>query len=505
MDTERMMKLARELPVLYIQEVFDEQLWKKEKDIVNSVRDNIRTTVRSCHGSGKSYVSARIALWFLYNYPNSKVITTAPTFRQVQDILWREIRTAHSKAKIPLSGKPLQTSLEIDTNWFALGLSTDDPDRFQGYHSDYILLICDEAAGIREEIFEASTGIVSSEHAKELYIGNPTNVSGTFYNSFKLPNYNKITISAFDTPNFTTFGITLDDIRNGTWQDKITATLPSPYLITPEWVADKLYRWGEGTPMWDSRVMGSFPVQGDDTLIPLTRVEEAVNREVEVLDTDHEMIGVDIARFGGDKTIFMYRKGNKVLEMKEFSHKDTMETAQNLFAFAELYPNASINLDVIGVGGGVVDRIRQLLPTRNIIPVNVGESAIDKERFLNKRAELYWNLREMFIKGEIQIPNDEDLIAQLSSQKFKFTSRGQIQIEAKDEFKKRGMGSPDKADALMLAFNTVGTTLLFTTLEKPLIPTDEVKIEYHQMTDEDLKAEELKADLAIMKQQRPSW
>jgi hypothetical protein len=504
MDTKRMMDLDRQYPVLWIEEVFGEKLWDKEREIVNSVRDNIRTTVKSCHGSGKSFDSARIALWFLYCFPNSKVITTAPTFRQVQDILWREIRTAHAKSRIPLSGKPLQTSLELGEEWFALGLSTDDPDRFQGYHADYILLICDEAAGIKEDIYEASTGIVSSQHAKELYIGNPTNISGTFYNSFKMPGYNKIHISAFDTPNFTKFGITLEDIKNDTWKYKIISELPAPYLITPEWVADKFIRWGEGTPMWDSRVIGTFPVQGDDTLIPLTKVEEAVNREIEVLDTDHEMIGVDIARFGGDRTVFCYRKGNKVLEIKEFSHKDTMETAQNLFAFAELYPNASINLDVIGVGGGVVDRIRQLLPKREIIACNVGEQPLDKELFLNKRAEMYWNLKNMFIKGEIQIPNDEDLIAQLSSQKFKFTQRGQIQIESKDEMKKRGMGSPDKADALMLAFNTGGISLIFTTLEKPLANIDS-KPTYTQMTEEERKTEELKADLEIMRNQKPSW
>lgn len=495
--------LFQESPVEWIEEVFGEALWPTERTIANSVRDNRRTSVRSCHGSGKSYTAARIALWFLYCFPNSKVITTAPTARQVEDILWREIRKAKAQARFPLQGDPNQTSLSLSEDWFALGLSTDKPDRFQGFHAIHILLIVDEASGVAEEIFDASEGIVSSENARILYIGNPTNLGGTFYNSFKLPNYGKINISAFDTPNFTKFGITLDDIRANTWQSKITSPLPAPYLITPEWVFNAWANWGEESPMWQSRVLGEFPTQGDDTLIPYSKIVEATRREVEVKIEDPEQIGVDVARFGVDKTVFIYRKGPKVFDVQEFHHMDTMATAQKLFAFATSYPSSTINVDVIGIGAGVVDRIRQLLPvSQNVIDVNVGLPARDTERFANQRAEMYWALRERFIQGDIQIPNDDMLMSQLSSIKFKFTTRGQIQIESKEDMKKRGMPSPDRADALTLAFGRGGAQVSYGFLDVPQpgqMPT--VKSQWDLNDPDQRKQAEMQADLDLIKQQ----
>lgn len=445
-------QIIQEEPVDFVELAFGDTLWQKQVEVIESVRDNTYTSVRSCHDIGKSFIASRTALWFLHSFPNSKVITTAPTFVQVENILWREIRAAKQKARLLLGGKVNQTSIDISENWFAIGLSTNEPSRFQGYHAVNILLIADEAAGITEDIFEASEGIVSSQGARVLYIGNPTSLAGTFYKSFNLPNVKKIHISAFDTPNFTTFGITLDDIRNNTWEQKVTAPLPAPYLITPSWVADKYLRWGEGTPMWDSRVLGNFPQQGEDTLIPLIKIEEATRRELEIKPDDPEQIGADIARFGVDKTIFLHRKGGKTIEIQEYSHSDTMLTAQRLFDFSRFHPFGDLCVDLPGIGAGVVDRLRQLEDKREVFDVNVGLPSNDPERFVNLRAEYYWGLRERFYEGTIQIPPDDELMSQLSNLKFKYTTKGQIQIESKEEMKKRDLPSPDKADALMLAY-----------------------------------------------------
>jgi phage terminase large subunit len=439
-------------PVSFIELAFGDSLWSKQKEIALSVRDNLYTSVRSCHGTGKSHVSGSLALWFLHSFPYSKVISTAPTYRQVEDVLWMEIRSAKQKAKVNLGGRLTKTRLDIAENWFAVGLSTDDPDRFVGYHAPYIFIIVDEAFGIAEPIFEAIEGIISSGFVRVLYIGNPTAVAGTAYQSFRLANVSKISISAFDTPNFTEFGITLDDIRNNTWREKITGQLPRPYLITPEWVADKFERWGEGTPMWDVRVMGDFPRQGDRTLIPLSKIEAASIRQVEPLDTDPEQIGADIARFGTNKTIFYHRKGPKIIDSKEFSRMDTMETAARLYDFSRFHPYGFLLVDEVGVGAGVIDRLKQLEDKRPVEGVNVGLPANDTERFFNLRAEIYWNLRERFMKDDIAIPNDDDLKAQLAALEFEYTPKGQIKIETKEEMQKRGLSSPDKADALALAF-----------------------------------------------------
>lgn len=456
MTPQQQVQILQNSPTSWIEIAFDEVLWEKQKQICNSIRDNRRTAVRSCHGIGKSFISARIALWYLYTHHNSKVITTAPTFRQVQEILWKELRTAKDKSRINLGGKIGQTALEISNSWFALGLSTNEPSRFQGFHAVDILLICDEAAGITEDIYNASEGIVSSDRAKVLYIGNPTDLSGSFYQAFKQSNFSKISISAFDTPNFTEFGITMDDIRNDTWEQKIDRPLPRPYLITPEWVSDKFKRWGEGSPMWESRVMGNFPEQGEDTLIPLGAIERAVERQIEN-NGDVEQIGADIARFGSDHTVFCYRKGSTVQDFKVNQHDDTMMTANRLRDFSGFHPMAKVYMDEIGVGAGVVDRMKQLMNASKYEGINVGKPANNTEMFLNLRAEIYWNLRERFLSGDISIPNDEELISQLANIKFKYTNKGQIQLESKEDIKKRGLGSPDMADALALSFGNFQT------------------------------------------------
>lgn len=500
--------ILQQQPTDFIELAFNENLWSKQKEIVNSVRDNKYTSVRSCFDVGKSFVSARLALWFLYSFPNSKVITTAPTFRQVKDILWRELHSAKDKSRIQLGGQLNDTSLDVGSDWFAVGISTNDSTNFQGYHAVYVLVIIDEAAGVEEQIFNASEGLLASDKARVLYIGNPTNTSGTFFNSFKLPQYSKIHISAFDTPNFTTFGITMDDIRNNTWAEKMTSELPAPYLVTPSWVYDKFLRWGEESPMFQSLVLGDFPQEGEDTLIPLRYIEQARLRTLDVLETDKEQSGLDVARFGSDKSVFAYRKGPKVLAMKERSHSETMQTAQWAVDNVSLYPNSSLSVDVVGIGAGVYDRAKQLLVDKQTVnEVNVGLPARDSEQFANSRAELFWGLRERFIDGSIDLsslPKDmyEDLASQLSNIKFKYTTKNQIQLESKEDMKKRGLPSPDKADSLALAFGEPKHTKhSFVVLDENTARFAAPVQNSPKMTDEERKRAELEADLAIIQQQ----
>jgi phage terminase large subunit len=450
-DDNDIMALFQTSPVEWVEEAFGEDLWARQCEILNSIRDNRRTAVRSCFDIGKSFIAARVALWFLYSFPHSKVITTAPTFRQVEGILWREIRVAKQKARINLKGDLTTTRLNIAPDWFAFGFSTDEPTGFQGFHAVHILLIVDEAAGIDEGIFKASEGVVSSESARTLLIGNPTNLAGTFYSSFKMPNYHHIHIGAFDTPNFTTFGITVDDIRQNTWEPKIIGPLPRPYLITPEWVYDKYLRWGDESPMWQAMVMGDFPQQGDDTLIPLSKIEAATRKVIINLEADPWVVGADIARFGIDKTVFCLRHGNAAIELQKYGMLDTMSTSARLHDYLFINSLASANIDAIGVGAGVVDRMKQTDGSKTINGINVAIPSHEPEMFANLRAEMYWHLRTLFIEGNISIPADEDLMSQLANTKYKFVN-GKVQIEAKDDMKKRGLPSPDCADALALAF-----------------------------------------------------
>jgi phage terminase large subunit len=132
---EKIWERSKADPVWWVKEFLGVTLWQKQCDIAESVRDNKRTSVRSCHGAGKTFDAAMLVLWFLLCHPGARVITTAPTFRQVEKVLWQEIRKAHKAAKIPLGGDMTLTQFKIDDGWFAFGFSTDDPDSMQGQHA----------------------------------------------------------------------------------------------------------------------------------------------------------------------------------------------------------------------------------------------------------------------------------------------------------------------------------------------------------------------------------
>ncbi len=181
--------------------------------------------------------------------------------------MWGEIRRAFGQATVPLGGDLLQTELKIDPKWYAFGFSTDQPTNFSGIHADWVLVICDEATGIAADIWEGITGVIANANTRLLAIANPTDASSEFATRVRRGGERTriIHISAYDTPNFTTFAITESDIAARTWQDKITGPLPMPYLITPQFVADIYERYGPDSAMYISRVPGRFPEASADT------------------------------------------------------------------------------------------------------------------------------------------------------------------------------------------------------------------------------------------------
>lgn len=454
-----LVKRAQKDPVWYIEETFGVKLWSKQREIMESVRDHPRTAVRSCHGIGKSFVAGNIILQFLYAYPPSIVLSTAPTWRQVEKLVWKEVRASHRRATKPIGGKILPKSPEIQIiqdEWYAAGLSTNEPDRFQGFHEENILVVVDEAAGVPEDIFEAVEGVLTSRNARLLLLGNPTNTSGTFYKAFKGDGWNTIKISAYDTPNFTHYGITEEDMKNDTWKEKITGDLVNPKLITPEWVADKYKRWGPTSPAYLARVAGEFAENSEDTLIPLAWVEAAMARWEDMPEGDNVELGVDVARFGSDKTVIGVRYGMKVTELHEYSLQDTMETAGNVMVLNREHNPSNIKVDVIGLGAGVYDRLNEL--NAPVSEVNVAESPSDKENFRTLRDELWWNVRELLDPNPklnpdpIGLPPNDDLLADLSNIKYEIDSRGRIKVESKKDMKKRLGRSPDYGDTVCLLF-----------------------------------------------------
>lgn len=417
----------RDLPAAFIREKLGEEPWAKQEDIARALVERRRVTVRSCNGSGKTWLASRLALWFLYSRPGSIVVTTAPTWRQVRDQIWRYIAGAHSRAKLP--GLCNQAELQPDASnreWYATGISTDDPTRFQGTHAAAgVLLIVDEASGVTEAIYEAGAGFMTGEASYTLLIGNPNSPTGTFYRSHQQGDWARFHIAASDVP---------------------------PHILSPTYIERAKADWGEENPAYQVRVLGEFPSEGDDTLIGLRYVTAAQERVSEPEGAVE--VGADIARFGSDESVAIARQGTAVLAMEHWRGQDTQVSAGRIAAFAQRWNTVAVRVDEIGVGAGVVDALKAA-KCPNVIGVNVGASPRDKERFLNLRAEVFWCLRERFRAGDIAIPRDDLLYSQLCGIKYKYTTAGKVQIESKDESRKRGEPSPDRADALALAFAPV--------------------------------------------------
>ena len=446
---------AQKEPVNFIETFFGVNLWGKQKDIANALVDNRIVAVRSCHGSGKTFMAAQIALWWVLTRPYSTVVTTAPTGRQVNELLWKEIRKSFKNAKLRFENMGMQIGgemlpkapkLTFDDDWLCIGFSTDDPTNFQGWHSPGgILAIFDEAPGVAPDIWDAVQGVIVGESDRLLCIGNPTETSGPFYNTFKTDNAaKKFHISAFDVPN----------VQKG--------KTVIPGLCTKEWVEERKREWAENTPMWQSRVMGNFPDTSDATIIPLSWAEEAAHRYQKAVKKDigPMVMAVDVARFGADSTVFAFATAGGIKEMINAPKADTMETVGHVLKTFEERGGferiTEIRVDADGLGAGVFDRLKEQLGPI-VVEMRGGMRAESNERYLNKRAEWYFTLRELLdpdSENPVFIPDNPALIAQLSSIKWKINSRGLIQIESKEDMKKRGVKSPDEADAAVMAMAT---------------------------------------------------
>lgn len=443
---------SRQDPVWWTKVFLGISLWEKQQKVLESVRDNPRTVVRSCHAAGKTFTAADAALWFLTNHRDSIVVTTAPTYRQVEKVLWQEIRKAHQRAQIPLGGDLTLTQLKLADGWFAFGFATDNPDAVQGIHSKHLLAIMDEAPGIDPPIWEGIEALLTSDNSRLLAIGNPTAPMGPFANEFKSKRANKIKISAFDTPNFTKWGITQEDIANNTWEAKIKGPSPMPTLVTPFWVAGRYDDWGPESPMYVSRVLADFPTDAENTLIPLAWIEAAQHRTLIPNPLDKKVMGLDIAREGKNKTVGVLKHGPVLRTVIKAQGLVTTETTKRVIRRIEELGIETVFADEIGVGGGVVDQLRQA--DIACVGVNVGRPARKSHEFTNTRAEIFWDLRVAFRDGNVDIdPDDDDLMVQLANLRYTETTSGKIKLMSKDDMRdKLQMDSPDDADAVALSY-----------------------------------------------------
>jgi hypothetical protein len=452
----------RDNPIGFVDEVIGDFLWSKQREICQAMLVHRKVAVQACHGPGKSFLAARVAAWFITSSPpgEARAVTTAPTGDQVRGILWHEISAAHSKGRLP--GKIKTTEWTLGGLQLAIGRKPNDytPTAFQGYHALRMLVVLDEACGIPGSLWTAADSLCTTEESRMLAIGNPDDPASHFAIVCKPGSgWHVIRISAYDTPNFTDENV----------PEEIRARLTSPV-----WVEDKRKSWGEQSPLWQSKVLGEFPEEALDTLIPPGWWRRAVDRWAETEEDPEDVVelGCDIARFGSNETVIFKRQGQRGGVYGFLRQRDLMTVTGTIVRAIKDTGARYCKIDDTGLGGGVTDRLKELVSEGefgfqeiDIIPVNVGNSPSDRddkdergasERFYDLKAELCWGLRELFEKGEIALEDDDDLAGQTVAIHYFMTSNGRLRIEGKEDMqKRRGLPSPDRFDALVLAYAPV--------------------------------------------------
>ncbi len=443
----------KENPVMFAKEVlsFEPDRWQKE--VLMDLAENPKVAIKSGQGVGKTSLEAVALLWFLTCFPYTRIVATAPTKQQLHDVLWSEV--AKWQDRSPLLKNILKWTKtyiymsNYEKRWFAAARTATKPENMQGFHEDNMLFIVDEASGVADPIMEAILGTLSGENNKLLMCGNPTKTNGTFYDAF----------------------------YSSRWMYKChTVSSEESQRTNKENIKALIERFGYDSNVVRVRVRGLFPKQEDDIFIALQLLEDSVKWEIELTEEEKKVyipkridIGVDIARFGDDDTVIATKIDKVMPELISRHGQNTMRTVGDIIHvyrdFIEKYPEYDnyiyVKIDDTGVGGGVTDRLNELkedpaegLDKMVIIPVNFARKSPKSKsaRFYDDIVTWMWaNVRDLMKAKEVKLPDDSVLIGEFSTRKYYFHSNGKIKLESKEELKKRGLSSPDRADAVALA------------------------------------------------------
>lgn len=418
-------------PVGFVKDVLRAEPDEWQERFLSAVgRGERRISIRAGHGVGKSTGCAWASIWHMVcRYPQ-KTVLTAPTAGQLFDALFAEIKFWVNRLpepikelfetyseRITLKAQPEASFISARTS------SADRPEALAGIHSENVLMIVDEASAVPEAVYESAAGSMSGEHAITVLIGNPTRNSGLFFKTHHQlkEDWYCLHVSCLDSPR-----------------------------VAPDFVRQIAATYGEESNAYRVRVLGEFAVGDDDTLITGEVVDAAMARDIEVDKDAPILYGLDVARFGDDRTVLCKRKGNVVLDFKTWSGRDLMEIVGLVVNEAETDKPSEICVDSIGLGAGVADRLRELgLPVRD---VNVSESAALNPKAFKLRDELWIAIRDWLNQRACKLPKSDELRQELVAPRYNFQSNGKLKVESKAEMKKRGMRSPDWADSLGLTF-----------------------------------------------------
>jgi hypothetical protein len=395
----------------------------------SSIGDAIRLAIASGHGIGKTALVAWVILWFISTREFPQIVVTSNTQAQLSSKTWRELAKWHRLAINKHWFEWTATRFyhkEYPDTWFASAIpwSINNSEAFAGTHEKHVLVVYDEASGIHDMIWEVTEGAMTTSGAMWIAFGNPTKNTGRFRECFGKFKHRWITRQI----------------------DSREAKQANAKQIQ-QWIDD----YGEDSDFVRVRVRGVFPRSGSNQFIGAEIIEECRKYKAEGYEGLERLLAVDVARFGDDQSVILLRQGRKVSRPIKYRGLDTMQLASRVVEqIDEVKPDA-VFIDGVGVGAGVVDRVKQLRPSANIIEVNAGQTANDSAKYYNKRAEM-WGLTRDFLKAGAELPDDNEMAEELQSVEYGFSVKQQIQIEKKEDMKSRGLSSPDNADALCLTF-----------------------------------------------------
>ena len=432
MNLSESVLLYADRPAEFVEDLLNVTPQDWQREVMQAVAEkHRRLSIRSGHGVGKSSCASWLMIWYLLTRYPCKVVVTAPTASQLFDALFAEC-----KRWIKELPSPLKNLLEMKSDRIELAASpteafisartsrSESPESLAGVHAEHVLLVVDEASGVPETVFEAAYGSMSGKNATTILLGNPTRSSGYFFE-------------------------THTRLRDSWWTRQVSCE--DSHLVSEDFIREMAVKYGADSNAMKVRVYGEFPTAEDDTLISLHAVEQASKRTVEQPENTPTVWGLDVARYGDDASVLCIRKGRHLLELQSWKKLSLMELSGRVLDLLNTTdePPEEILVDSIGLGAGVLDRFRELdIPARG---VNVSESPAMADRYANLRAEL-WDATKSWFGEEVQIPNDDSLIADLTAPRYTFNSSGKMIVESKAETKKRLGRSTDFADSLVLTF-----------------------------------------------------
>jgi hypothetical protein len=440
--TENLVELLakwREDPLAFVTEAFVEPPTPEEwhKLALNALPAEDRIAIRSGNGVGKTFFLSMTILWFILTHYPCKIPCTAPSASQLMSALWPELgkwyRRLHPALQrmLRLTSDRLELVSASSTSFAEARTSrADQPEALQGFHEDNLLFIVDEASGVPDIVFEVGAGSLSTPGAKIILTGNPTRLSGYFYDVFHpKPGQRKwwtLKVSGYDSTR-----------------------------VDRDWIEEMKAKYGEDSPQFAYRVLGEFPPTDELSYIPMAWVEAAVARRAMIEPFPGPIVwGLDVG-WQGDRSALAKRMGSHIVEpVTWWAGADPMQTVGKVIRMFEQTPRheqpKEILVDVIGMGAGVYTRLReQGLPA---VPVNVSERATDTSQYASMRHELWGKVWEWFQLPDVTMPDDEEVVKEFSHFQGKIQSNGRVYPESKQDMRKRGLRSPDLIDAIMLTF-----------------------------------------------------